>query len=343
MNQEESRQKQYPEKYSYQEDEINLIDYLRVIWKWKWLIIGGTLICAVVAGVISPEMPKTYEVTMAIEPGIVDVGIRSDSPANISSKIGEEVYNARIVKLFGKDPLKTVCRFKSRVTSNMIKVSSNWMEKDVDFGVKASMQLLTLLDDDYKEIIEQKKSSYDGKILMKQNHSSNIGKRLKLQQVNLETIKKRKEVLMQAIKEVRHNTEKFIHQREIILKNKGAGNDTAIAIYSTAIERDMIHINLLENKLYDLDIAKNDVAANIEDLIRNIVNIEVEIDLLKMEKGAIKTIKVIQNPEVSSIPVKSKKKQAVLLATVVGFFFFIFLAFFIEYIRKASKSIRAGE
>lgn len=327
MSQEESRQKQYPENYPYQEDKVNLIDYLWVVWKWKWLIIAGTVIGAVVAGVISPEMPKTYEVTMAIAPGSV-----ADSPANISSKISEGVYSARIVKLLGKDLLKTVCRFKSCVTSNMIKVSSNWMEKDVDFGRKASMQLLTLLDDDYKEIIEQKKSSYDAEILMKQNHSSNAEKHLKLQQVNLETIKKRKEVLMQAIKEVRHNTKKFIHQREIILKNNGVGNDMAIAVYSTAIERDMIHINLLENKLYDLNIAKNDVAANIEDLLRNIANIKVEIDLLKMGKEAIKAIKVIQNPEVSSMPVKSKKKQAVLLAIVVGFFFFIFLAFFIEYI-----------
>ena len=29
------------------EDEIELIDYLRVMWKWKWLIIGGTILCIV--------------------------------------------------------------------------------------------------------------------------------------------------------------------------------------------------------------------------------------------------------------------------------------------------------
>jgi len=34
-------------------DEIELMDYLRVMWKWKYLIVGGTLICAIAAGVIS--------------------------------------------------------------------------------------------------------------------------------------------------------------------------------------------------------------------------------------------------------------------------------------------------
>ena len=45
MNQEEHPQKQYPENYPYYEDEINLIDYLRVIWKWKVFIILMVILC----------------------------------------------------------------------------------------------------------------------------------------------------------------------------------------------------------------------------------------------------------------------------------------------------------
>ena len=46
MTERESNQHPYPQNYPPYEDEINLIDYLRVLWKRKWLIIGGTLICA---------------------------------------------------------------------------------------------------------------------------------------------------------------------------------------------------------------------------------------------------------------------------------------------------------
>ena len=42
-------------------DEINLMDYIQVIRKRKWLIILGTIICMVVAGVVSLLMPKIYE------------------------------------------------------------------------------------------------------------------------------------------------------------------------------------------------------------------------------------------------------------------------------------------
>ncbi len=42
-------------------DEINLMDYIQVIRKRKWLIIIGTLICMVVAGIVSFLLPKIYE------------------------------------------------------------------------------------------------------------------------------------------------------------------------------------------------------------------------------------------------------------------------------------------
>ena len=43
-------------------DEINLMDYVQVVRKRKWLIILGILLCMVVAGVVSLLMPKVYKV-----------------------------------------------------------------------------------------------------------------------------------------------------------------------------------------------------------------------------------------------------------------------------------------
>ena len=70
MTRQENDRQQYQHEYPYREDEIRLIDYLRVIWKWKWLILGGTLVCALLASVISLNMPKFYRVTLAVEPGV---------------------------------------------------------------------------------------------------------------------------------------------------------------------------------------------------------------------------------------------------------------------------------
>lgn len=54
------------------EGEIELIDLLVVLWRKKWLIIVGTLICAITAGIVAFNMPKIYEVSSSIEIGKID-------------------------------------------------------------------------------------------------------------------------------------------------------------------------------------------------------------------------------------------------------------------------------
>jgi len=52
-----------------EQNEVELIDYLKVIWKRKGLIVGGTLVAAAAALVVSLSMPKTYEVSRTLKIG----------------------------------------------------------------------------------------------------------------------------------------------------------------------------------------------------------------------------------------------------------------------------------
>ena len=56
------------------EDEIELIDILRVIWKWKYFILAGTVLCGLIAAIISLNMSKIYSTDMVLRPGILNVG-----------------------------------------------------------------------------------------------------------------------------------------------------------------------------------------------------------------------------------------------------------------------------
>jgi len=56
-------------------DEVELIDYLKVIWKRKYLIVGGTLVAAAAALAVSLGMPKTYEVSRTLKIGKLPGGI----------------------------------------------------------------------------------------------------------------------------------------------------------------------------------------------------------------------------------------------------------------------------
>jgi len=53
-------------------DEIELMDLLAVLWRREWLIIIGTLVCIISAGVATFIMPRIYEVSSSIEVGKVD-------------------------------------------------------------------------------------------------------------------------------------------------------------------------------------------------------------------------------------------------------------------------------
>ena len=51
------------------DDEINLIDYIKVVIKRKWLILGITLTAVLIAGIASMVSPKNYEVSTTLQIG----------------------------------------------------------------------------------------------------------------------------------------------------------------------------------------------------------------------------------------------------------------------------------
>jgi len=55
--------------------DIGSTDYFNVVWKRKYLIIGGTLVTAAAALVVSLGMPKTYEVSRTLKIGKLPGGI----------------------------------------------------------------------------------------------------------------------------------------------------------------------------------------------------------------------------------------------------------------------------
>ncbi len=190
------------------DDEIQLIDYLRVIWKWKWLIILGTFVCMVVAGVVSLNMPKIYEVSMAIEPSIIGVNkdgkfIYLDSRDNIEGKIKGGIYNRGIQEALNINPLENGMKFEVRPQkgTNFIKVTSEWEENKIELGLRASEQLAASLPKEYEGIVGQRRGDYEKQILMKQNE-------IKENEATLKIIQDREKELLQEIKNVKDNTEK---------------------------------------------------------------------------------------------------------------------------------------
>lgn len=56
------------------EGEIDLADYLQIISKRKWLIIGALLVCIIIASIVSFNLPSVYQATVTIRNGSITTG-----------------------------------------------------------------------------------------------------------------------------------------------------------------------------------------------------------------------------------------------------------------------------
>jgi len=329
----------------YEDEKINLIDYLRVIWKWKWLIIAGVLICVIVAAIISLQMPKIFEVSMVIEPGIAGVNnfgdfVYIDSAENINEKINEEVYNRRVEKALQLDPLKTRIKFKATLTrqkTNVIKVTSRWRESDINLGIKSTWQMINLLSDDYERIVQHRRGACDEQIKLKLNKIENTQNEIKMEHATLENIKQRREELLKEIRGVKENTGKIVQQRDVLLKNKIPDKDLSLLLYSTTIQQNVTYFNQLKDQNYGLMVSEKEMENKIDKLNKTIDDIGAQINTLTLEKELVSNIKIIQEPEASIYPIKPNKKKIIFFTGVAVLFVFVFLAFCIEYIRNARQ------
>lgn len=345
MNEEKFPEEAEAKNYSYSEDEIDLADYLRILWKWKRLIIFGTLICGFVAGIVSFLMPKIYEVSSVIEPGIIGFNkegsfIYIDSPVNMKEKIEKGAYNRKIQEALHLDP-KVEIKFKATIgrEAKVIKITSQWEEKDINIGIKATQKLLEFLGDDYGGIVENKRNDYDKQIKLQMSRIKVLEERIKLLEAICENIKHRKEELVKEIEGVRENTKEIIQQRNEILKKENLNKELSLLLYSSTIQQNIAYFNQLNDQLYDLSSREKEIENKIEKLRKDIDNINIQINLLDREKELISGIRVIQEPQASLHPIKPKKVLNISISLILGLFSMIFLAFFLEYFRGNKNKI----
>ena len=295
-----------------EDDTIELIDLLRVVWKWRWFIIIFTLACAIAAGIISFSMPKIYEVSMVIEPGVINVDkngkpIFLDSPLNIKSKIDSHVYNSQIYKRLNADPKKLNLGFKTVQIKNSNTLKIRLEVEDVNKGIQLLYILFHELVKEYNKYGASRKSEIDEKIALNKR------------QLNISASENNYLEKETAI--VKANTDRIIEERNMLLKRGGDNPDKlSLLIYTNIVQQNMVHYNELNKQLSTLMNAIETMKSNIE--------------MVKIKKQAIENIKLIQQPQSSIYPIKPKKKLNVMLAFVIGLFVSIFLAFFMEYIQK---------
>ena len=301
-----------------EEDCIELIDLLRVIWKRKFFIILFTLAACLVAGVVVFNKPERYETSMIIKPGVLDISpegkfIYVDSLENIKGYIESGAYNSKINKRMDLDPQKGQFKFKLQQPRNSNALNVKLEVLDIDKGMKLLSCLLQELEVQYQSHIDLRKAQIDQEISMRFSQLTN-------------SLYEKKKII-DKIQAIESNTKDIIRERGMIFKSEKEDVDRlSLLIYTNTIQQ-----NLLLNSGLDEQLGE---------LMSGMADLKLRIETLKLKKQSIENVKVIQAPEASINPVGPKKALPLALAFAIGAFFSVGISFLLEYIHNAKNSAK---
>lgn len=295
------------------EQEINLRDYIDVIIKRKILILGIFFLSIIFTSAANFATPKTYEISMIIEPGttgISDSGenMLIDSPSNIKARLESDVFDLKVINALKLDPHKDKVKLKVSQPrdSILLKISINEPEKDRELGVKILNQYFNELSDFNKRIIDAKKGSIDRQIAIISNNIEDKKNAIKINEKNIDALELQEKELMTELKDIKVNVEQLTAKMN----------------------------TLLSSQLTDFRLKRESIISDIKSLENEIINLNIEAERLKIAKENIYSINLTQEPRISSEPLVPKMKQNIFFTGIVSLVVGIFLSFFLEYLQK---------
>ena len=353
MSQTESQAEPVRKQTDDPEDEIELIDLLRVIWKWKYLILGGTFVCAFAALVISSIMPKIYRIEMVIRPGILSFGedgknVYIDTPDNIKALIDTGAFGKKILDNLEESNTTDIPRelhFKVTLPKSSSTLKINCDTQHVEQGIMILKLLGKFLMEEYGNLVRYFQNEIDRDTNIQEAGVQKISTMKRSHETNIENITKRIHELETEIVFINKNTEYLNKERDKLLsKGKDESNILSVILYSNTIQQNLQLANDYKNEIKNLRLGKETELQQISELANELQKRLAEIENLQIKKSNIQNIQIIQKPYGSKYPVKPKKLRNVILAVFVGIVAMVFLAFLLEYIsrNKERKYISNG-
>ncbi len=336
-----------PEKRYEYEDEINLMEYLEVIWKRKWLIIIPTFILVVLAGVYSFLKTPVWEVESLIQPAKFTIQTEGGQfeevlvvpPKQIAGKVNEGAYHSLIsaelnmnIRKFPETKAETL---KDTV---LVRVQTKDTAPEEAKSIHLSLFKHLKAESDKKVDLEMKK--IESGIKTKQIDINKLTDEIDTLNSKLKIINKRSEDIEKELVSTRERIEQLKKEQADNLGKStwSSGEALGMLIYSNEIQQSFQYMNNLNEALSQKKIEAEEIRGRIDTQKKNIEQIENQIEDLKQKMIRIDYAQLIKDPTSSLNPVAPNKKLNVIIAGFLGLFLFTILAFFLEYIEKNKRT-----
>lgn len=343
MSQTENHSEPVKFQNDYPDDEIELIDIFRVLWKWKYLIVGGVAVFALAALVISLMLPKIYQIETLVQPGILSINeegknIYVDTPDNIKSLIEAGAFDLRILNRLAEThgaKIPKTLKFKvSKVNgSNILKIL--YKTSKIGQGIEILDLLEEFLINEYSHFVEYFQNKFDREIDIARAEIEKINSIKQSTETNIVNIEKRIYELKQGIISVNENTNHLKQERNtLLLRPQNEGNILSAILYSNTIQQNLQLANVYDNEIKELRLEKENEQQKISDLENNVQIQLTGINGIEFKKNIIQNIKILRKPFSGPFPIKPQKMINVIFATLGGLLIMVFFSFFLEFLAK---------
>jgi LPS O-antigen subunit length determinant protein (WzzB/FepE family) len=356
----------------------DLIEYLEILWKRRWLIIVPTVLIALIAGVISFLIRPQWEVDAIIQPSRFFVQSAQGTltevvvidPRQLAGQINQGSYNRQICANLSLDPR----RFPKLTAINLRDTKLVRVSLRTGEGDKAPPILNALFEQIKSELdrkIDVEIKSISTQISSKENDIKARGFDVQSKNIEIETTRQeiiaagnklkisedRFRGLTEQMKSVQVRIEEIEKQQRSMLAEKQSGIDSlGLLLYANEVQQNFRYYNTLEeslsaerNRQEDLRLSlreKGLVIKSIQTQIgkfnQEIIGLQSDIELLEEKKQRIDYAQLVKEPTVSLNPVYPKKRANVAMAGILAFFSFSILALVLGSVEKRGARPGSG-
>jgi uncharacterized protein involved in exopolysaccharide biosynthesis len=363
------------EQNTREQEEVDLIEYLNILWERRWLIIVPTVLLALIAGVVSFILPPVWEVDAVIQPSKFFVQSATGTfaeiivvdPKQLAGQINQRSYERLINAQLHLDPRKfPELKAENPKDTKLVRVSIQ--SREAEKAKEILNALFQHIKSDLDRKIDVEMKSITTQIVASENNINN--KNLDIQSKNIDIEKTRQAIvsagkklaisedrsrsLVDELKGVKTRVDQIEKQQKTLLDEKKEGDTLGLLLYSNEIQQNFRYYNTLEENLSRERISEENIRFfvrdkeqeikglknQIEKINQEIAGIRNDMEFLVEKKQRIDYTQLVKEPTVSLYPVSPKKKLNVAIAGFLGLFCFSILALFLNAVEKRNIRLK---
>ncbi|HZX10984.1 MAG TPA: Wzz/FepE/Etk N-terminal domain-containing protein, partial [Acidobacteriota bacterium] len=300
----------------YYEDEIDLMEYLEVLWKRKWLIIIPTFILVVLAAVYSLILPEKWKVEAILEPskffiqteqGNFQEVLVSD-PKQLAGEINNDTYDALLAAELNID-IKEFPEIEAENMRDTNLLLISIISQEIDLSKSILLSLFEHMKRDLDKKIDVEMSSINTSIQVQENlikqknlNIEDIKSEVKLLRIEknklheeilslknrLQISKERADSLMEEMKSVKARIDKIEEQQRAALSEKqNEMNTLSLLLYSNEVQHNLRYYNTLDESLSNEKLTQENLDFQIKGRKDDIKMLDTEIEKKKTQIDGI--------------------------------------------------------